>query len=80
MPIVRKAEGVQKRSATGMIDVVLDYNVDPEPPMGPLVADEMGDWISDGLRHGYIVDVTPRKPLRLPEIAFEMKGRITRKE
>lgn len=77
MPTITKKD-LQRHSETGMTNVILNYNVDPEPPMDPLIADEMADWVEDGLRNGSIVDVTQRKPLRLPELPFELKGTVRR--
>lgn len=75
MPTLTRKD-IERYSATRMTDVILGYETSQEPAMGPLVADEMEGWISDGLRNGYILDVTPRKPLRLPELPFEVKGTV----
>jgi hypothetical protein len=81
MPIIKAdpQRRVEKRSATGMLDVTLGYNAYEEPPMGRQEADEMAGWIEDGLSNGYIEDVTQRKPIAWPVRPFESKATVKRK-
>lgn len=69
----------ERRSATGMLDVTLDYIASEEPPMGRHEAEEMAAWQEDGIRNGYIENVTRRRPIRWPSLPFEIKATVKRR-
>lgn len=83
MPIIRPSKGFKQalRSdfASPEVLIRLDWESASGEPMGRQEADEMAAWHDDGIRNGYIEDVTRRKPLKWPSLPFEIKATVKRR-